>query len=149
MTDRTDTAPLASPRDIEGNPSSTFVRCPDCNAAVFNLRNQRQAHLQWHDDLDADVASAQEAAQAAAAAADAAEQALGAAREELGEALRRDLGERPAAVPLIGDWPADEIATRVAGPTPTVPDATEGEPAETGADDLDDPDAVDLPARRF
>lgn len=165
MTNTTDREPLAAPRDIEGvDPSSTFVRCPDCDGAVYNIGPQRRRHLGWHDELDADIASAQEAAQKAEAAAEAAKAALESALREV-EALRTIIGDRPAqAIPLIGEWPAAELAGRVTS-TPaqeaspegiSAPDATEptaGEPDEdaAGVDDLDD-GYVDLPVtgpRRF
>lgn len=152
--------PHPAPRDIAGNEAATLVRCPDCSAAVFNLRHQRQAHLKWHDDLDADVASAQENAHAAVTAAEQAQRALGDARREIAE-LRRELAEATGSpnpvAPLVADWPEDEIAARAAAraATHTDDDATAGEPepdldpAATPDDDLDDGDYVEIPARRF
>jgi hypothetical protein len=136
--------PHPAPRDIEGNEAATLVKCPDCLAAVFNLRHQRQAHLKWHDDLDADVADAQNAAHAAQTAAESAERALGEARREIAE-LRRELSEATGSTtpltPLVGDWPEDELAEH---------EAAHGSAAPVySPPDDDDPDAVDLPVRRW
>lgn len=159
-TDRTEQhTPHPAPRDIEGtNPEATFVKCPDCLAAIFNLRHQRQAHLRWHDDLDADVASAQEAAQRAQEAAERAERTLGEARRELAD-LRAEIaaqGPTAAVVPLVGEWPADEIAEHEAARTaptdePTAAASAAGIPltAVEDIEDDDDLDAIDLPASRF
>lgn len=157
--------PLPAPRDIEGNTESTFVKCPDCLGAVFNLRHQRQGHLKWHDELDAAIIAALDAASGARQAAAAAERQLGEARREITE-LRRELGETsgPAgpAVALVGDWPEDELAEHeaaraAAATSPAIdPDApgetseaeTADVPAPTAADVPDD-DYVEIPARRF
>lgn len=135
-------SPLAAPRDIEGNEGATFVRCPDCSAAVFNLRHQRQKHLAWHDEQATLLRTLADL--------------LGAHGEQLGDLRGRLTDDGP--VPLVADWPADELADRRAlAAAPTDADAHEGEPAESAADTLDpygdddpfDDEPAPTPQRRF
>lgn len=124
-------------RDIPDVPAEArFVGCPDCDGAIFNLPHKRRGHLAWHDDRAKELADLREQLTEAIGELQAARQELADAKRELEQAAA---GSTADPVPLLGEWPEEELAGRGADGSRLVdPELAEDEIPDSEVLDEDD-----------